>query len=335
MNIDKVLKELNKNVADEDQFKVASKQPEGYFVTERVSTGNPYLDYKIGGGIPMGRFTLMLGGEGSGKTSITLLAAANLQKEKGKYVVYFDAEGTVNDTYIERFNIDPNLFIHHKDKNLENMLNAAEAFSRSTDVGMIVVDSIPMFVSTVLEEKSAEDNTMAIDARKYNARMPIIYGNCTRRNIALVGINFYKKDPGAMGDPRILTRGEWQKYMSSLTIEFTKKNNNLIKDNSKSVIGVTLDTRVKKSKLHKADAKDDFQVNFYYDFGFDKFDDYASLFVELGIIERKGAWYYFPNQHKEQGLSKVAEFLENNPEYLEELRVMITEGVPEPQNEEE
>ena len=337
MKIHEALKQLNKNVAKADQFKIASDQPKEHFVTEFYSTGNPYLDYKLGGGLPKGRFVLLLGGEGSAKTSISLITASNVQKE-GKYVVYLDGENTVDESYLNRFNINRDLFIHHKDANLESMLNSAEVFSKSEDVGMIVIDSIPSFTSTVVEQKGAEDATMAVEARKYNARMPIIYSNTSRRNILLVGINFYKIDPGAMGDPRKIPRGEWQKYMSSLTLEFKKPSDGLILDNSKSPIGVRLGVKIKKSKLMKFNAKEGFNINFYYDFGFNIFDDYAEMLVEKEIISKSGSWYSLPSIEpnmtlsKLQGLHKVSEFLEDNPEYLEEL-IKLKDGRTNNDNE--
>ncbi len=315
-----VLKRLNKDKAEEDKIKIASEQPEGYFVRNVVPTGSPYLDYRINstigkGGLVKGSFNLFVGGEGAGKSSIALSAAAQEQKETGKYVVYFDGEGTVSDSYIDRMGVDRKLFIHKSGRNLEEMLDTAQELSLSSDVGMIIIDSIPIFVSTVIEGKSAEDNTMAVEARKFTARMPLIEGNCRSRSIALLGLSFYTLDPGSNGDPRILKRGVWQKLMSNLTVEFTKKD--IIKDENKKPIGHIIDVRLKKSKLQAYDAKDVFQINFYYDYGFDKYDEYTSVLIEEGIVKQGGAWYAFPNENSEEikqnGKSKVIAYLKENP----------------------
>jgi RecA/RadA recombinase len=325
-NLKDVLKTLNKNRADIDQFKMASEMGDSYFQTDVVSTGSPYLNYKIQkeygrGGIPRGRFTLVVGGEGSGKTSLVLLAARNMQLE-GKVVVYFDAEATVNQSYIDRFNIDLNFFLHYKGSNLEEMLDAAEALSTAEEVGMIVIDSIPAFTSKIVEDKSAEDHTIGIEAKKFNARMPIIYGNCTRRNIALVAINFYKLNPGAMGDPRVLSRGVWQLFMASLTLEFTKKD--LIKTKSGDVLGHNIDVRIKKSKLQEFDAKSEFTLKFYYGSGFSKFDEYTDILIDSNVITRGGPYYQLPSVEgtegqKLLGRDAVVEFFTNNEEYLDSV----------------
>lgn len=315
-----VLKKLNKDRAEEDKIKIASEQPEGYFVRNVIPTGSPYLDYRINneigkGGLVKGSFNLIIGGEGAGKSSIALLAAAQEQKTTGQYVVYWDAEGTVNDSYIRRMGVDLSKFIYYKGRNLEEMLDTIQELSLSTDIGMIILDSIPIFVSTVIENKSAEDNNMAVEARKMSSRFPIIEGNCSRRNIALVGLTYYTLNPGSMGDPRILKRGEWQRYMSNLTIELTKKD--LIKDESKKPIGHTIDVRLKKSKLQAYDSKDAFQIDFYYDFGFNNFDEYTSILIEQGIVKQTSAWFSFPNENgeeiKQNGKTKVVNYLKENP----------------------
>ena len=319
-NLKATLAKLNKVLSEGDMFKLASEQPEDYFKIHYLSTGSPYFDYKLQtedfGGVPIGRTTIVVGTEGSGKTSFALMVGAIMQKTTGKYLVYFDGERTVSESYIDRLGIDRSLFLHYKDNNLERMLDAAQEFSVTEGIGMIVIDSLPMFTSTVVEEKAAEQNTIGIEARKYNTKMPIIGGNCSRYNIALLCINQYRKDPGSMGDPRVMPRGEWQKFHSSLTIDLTKKD--LIFDKEKRLIGNAIDVRIKKSKLEAFDKKE-FTVNFYYDYGFDRFDDGTALLIETGIIDQAGSWFVLPNDEKIQGQANVADFFRSNEEYMEEL----------------
>lgn len=324
-SIKDVLKRLNKNRAELDKIKPAAEHPEDYFKRDYIPTGSPYLDYRIKkelgkGGFIKGAFNMLIGGEGSAKSSIALITAHNCQKE-GKYVVYFDGEGSTNESYLQRFCIDKDLFIYHKGRNLEDMLDSAEAFSTTEDVGMIIFDSIPIFTSTIVENKSASDNHMAVEARRWTARFPIIEGNAIRRNICLLGLSFYTMDPGAMGDPRVLKRGAWQKLASNLSIELTKKD--IIKDDEKKPIGHKIDVRIKKSKVMEYDAKDVFQINFYYQFGFDKYDEYTSIFIEEGLINQSSAWFDFPSKDGEeikiQGKASVAAYFKENEEDFNHL----------------
>lgn len=318
-SINDILKKLNKAKAEEDRIKVADKQEESFFVRDVIPTGSPYLDYKINsrigkGGFIKGAFNLLVAGEGVGKTSLALMACANEQKKTGKYAVYYDGEAAVTDSYLTRFGVDKSKFIYHKGRNLEEMLDDVEAMSTADDVGIIVLDSIPIFVSSVVESKSASDNNMAVEARKWTARMTIIEGNCNRRGIAIIGISFYTMDPGAMGDPRTLKRGVWQKLMSNLTLEMTKKD--VIKDDNKNPIGHVIDVRTKKSKLQAYDAKDVFQINFYYNYGFNDYDEYTQIFIEEGIVLQGGPYYSFADKYgvevKVQGKAKLIDHFKSN-----------------------
>lgn len=130
-----------------------------------------------------------------------------------------------------------------------------------------------------------------------------------------------------MGDPRVLKRGEWQKFMSNLTLELTKKD--IIKNDHGKPIGHVIDVRIKKSKLQEYDAKDVFQINFYYQYGFNKYEEYASVLIEEGIIEQRGAWFFFANKDGEelkfQGKSKIVDHIKSNEEDFQSLLSRIGE----------
>lgn len=319
-NLKDILSKINKTRDEADKVKLASELSLNAPI---ISTGSPKLDYRIAretgqGGIQLGRFTILVGGEGSGKTLIALKAAANAQKKTGKFVVIFDGEGTIDDSYYTRSGLNPELTYHVKSNNLEDMLDTAEEFSKADDVCMIIIDSIPIFFSTAVEAKSAEDNTIGIEAKKFNARMPIIYGRCLNRNISIIAITFYKLDPGAMGsDPRKLSRGEWQRYMSALTLDLSKGE--LIKDENGKIIGHTLRVRIKKSKQDSYDPKEMFEIDLYYSSGYDVFGEFVSILIDKGIIQKGGAWYTTPDGQKFQGEAKVCEYYKDNPEVLMEL----------------
>lgn len=317
-----VLKKLNKNKSEEDKIKIASDYGEEFFVKKTVSTSSPYLDYLFKG-YTKGGYNSIIAKGGAGKTTFALSAGANEIEITGKYVVYYDAEGTIDDSYIARTGINWDKVVYYKGRNLEDMLDNIEEMSKADDVGMIILDSIPIFVSSVVEAKSAGDNNMSVEARKYSARMPIIEGNCSRRDIALLGLTSYKTDPGAMGDPRYLPRGLWQYTMGNTIIDLTKQEK--IFDKNKKLIGHVLDVRVKKSKLVPYDEKEVFKVNFYYDGVFNEIDEYAQVISRSSVCTLGGAgWITFPNkdgeEKKVQGTDKFAEYLKENKEDFEFLK---------------
>jgi len=323
-DIKTVLKRLNKSKSESDQFKIASKQEEDYFDWKFYDSGSDMLNNFLGGGVPRG-LVILTGKKAAGKTSCSLIFAKNVTDKK-KHVIYFDGEHSVKKSEhsfpVKDLGVDMNYFVHHKGSNLEEMLDAAEAFATSEDVGMIVIDSIKAFNPTAMEEKSAEQTGMGNQARKYGERINILLDLCERRNILLLGINQWRTDLNVMhGDNRTLPGGGWQEYFACKIIDFTKKE--LIIDSNKNLIGHTLHVRVKKSKIKATDPKEVLELNYFYGVGFDKIADSVELLIQKDIIHRGGAWFNFPeefDQEKIQGKHNLIEHLRNNTELLEALK---------------
>lgn len=325
--LEETLKKLNKGKAEQDQVKKVSDIET--LNLDFSSSGSAYLDYYMDNKVvPLGAMTLLTGWEGSGKSSIALIIAKELQKKfPTKTVAVLDGEQTITDSHIERFELDKSRLIIYRDSVLENMLDTAEAFSQSEDVCAIIIDSVKAFFSIAVEAKSAEDYSIGIEAKKFGTRFPIINANCARREIAFIPINQWRENPGAMGsDPRVLPAGQWNKYMPFTHLDFTKKD--LIKDENKNVIGHKLDVRIRKSKAGAYDKKEVITLNFYYDGGFKETDEYAQIFCESGVAKQGGAgWITFPDkdgvEKKVQGTDKFAEYLKANPEDFEFLKQQL------------
>ena len=320
--LEDTLKKLNKGKREQDNYSLLKGKE---IVRTRTSTGSPYLDY-LSGGFMNGGYNCLVAKGGSGKSSISLLACKDTIDRRGKVAVYFDGEGTLDDSYFKRMGINKDKFIHIRHRNLERMLDEAEAFAQADEVGIIVFDSIPIFKSTVVQEKSASDYTIGIEAQRWGTRMTLIEGYAVARDICLLGLQHYKKDPGVMmGDNRTLSRGEWQGTMMNTFIDLTKKK--IILDENKNIIGHTLDVRIKKSKGSAYDPTEVFSVNFYNEGGFNQIDEYARVFIETEIVKQGGAWIKFPNVNAEeisvQGVDKFIEHLKNNPEDFEFLKQQL------------
>ena len=323
-NIKEVLKKLNKSKEEADKYKVASKQEKDYFDWHFNTTTSDIFDNHIGGGVPSG-LVINTGKNASGKTSLSLIVAGAITKKK-KYVIYFDGEHSVKDSKksfpAKDLGVDFDYFIHRKGSNLEVMLDDAEAFATSEDVGMIIIDSIKSFNPTAMEEKSADQTGMGNQARKYGERINILLDLCERRNILLWGINQWRTDLGVMhGDNRTLPGGAWQEYYACMIIDLTKKD--LIKNENKKVIGHKMHVRIKKSKVQAHDSKEVLELNYFYGVGFDKIADAVEQLINDDVIQKKGAWFIFPeefDQENIQGKEKVIELLRENNELLEALK---------------
>lgn len=317
-----VLKKLNKDKAESDKIGFLRDMPSDFLSKGFISTGSAYLDSKVGGHNRTG-MTLLTGWESSGKSSLFLMAVREAQlKYPDKVPVIFDGEGSISDSYLDRMGVDKNNLIIRKEKRLESVLDEAEAFSLADDVSLIGFDSIKSFFSSIDEAKSAEEYSIGGSAKRWNTRVPIISANCFRRGIPLIFVHQWRRDPGKMmGDNRVLSGGEWVKYMPDLHLDLTKKE--LILDDNKEPIGHVLDVRIKKSKNTAYDGTDTNSLNLYYDGGFNKTDEYVNVLIEKDIVKQGGAWFTFPNENgeeiKQNGKSKVIAYLKENPDTFDFL----------------
>ena len=323
-SVEEILKKLNRVKLKNDEAPHIGILGDKKIIRGSLSTGSPYLDYLLGGGLTRGGYNTIVGSGGAGKSSISLMACKDAIS-KGLKAVYYDGEYTMDESYFTRMNVDKHKLVLEQGRNLEEMLDFIEQMSTADDVGVIIIDSIPVFYATAVEAKSAGDNHIGIEAKRFQTRMTIIEGNCARRGIALIGLTSYRLNPNAMGDPRVLPRGEWQKTMNNVFLDITKKDIILNKD--KVAIGHKLDVRIKKTKTNTYNPKHVFTLDFFYDGGFNKDREYVSLFLEHELIQKSGAWINFEDQNGEevkvQGKEAAVQYFLNDKECFDGYKRML------------
>src|SRR5215475_8182157 len=105
---------------------------------ETTPTGSLSLDLALGGGIPKGRIIEVYGPESSGKTTLTLHAIAEIQKQGGT-AAFIDAEHALDPAYAKRIGVDTNNLLLSQPDNGEQALEITETLVRSNAVDLIVV----------------------------------------------------------------------------------------------------------------------------------------------------------------------------------------------------
>ena len=114
--LEDVLKKYNKGKENESVVQMADKTN---LKKKTTSTGSPYLDLLTGGGHAQGGFNLIVADGGTGKSSKALLAIKEEQESTGRIGVYYDGEGTLEDSYIERMGVDRSKLLVVRGRNLE------------------------------------------------------------------------------------------------------------------------------------------------------------------------------------------------------------------------
>lgn len=183
-NLDEVIQRLNK------QFKYgvrATTAEEAVGDIHRIPFGVAMPDICTGGGVPAGRFTMVYGKRGSGKTYLALRAVANAQKlcrrcfkEKGQCeckkdkkkkefepcrVVYVDVEGALNKSWMERLGVDLKQLVVINPVSAEETIDAIREFILQDVMDVLVLDSIAALQPISENERSSVEWTQGLLAR--------------------------------------------------------------------------------------------------------------------------------------------------------------------------
>jgi recombination protein RecA len=130
-----------------------------------ISTGAINLDAATGiGGVPRGRITEIFGPESSGKTTLSLHLAANVQRTGG-VAAYVDAEHALDIDYARKLGVDvENLLVSQPDTG-EQGLEIVEILVRSGAVDIVIIDSVAALVPKAEIEGEMGDSHVGLQAR--------------------------------------------------------------------------------------------------------------------------------------------------------------------------
>src|SRR5512132_2112947 len=200
-----------------------------------ISTGAINLDAATGiGGIPRGRITEIYGPESSGKTTLTLHLAANVQRAGG-VAAYVDAEHALDIEYAKKLGVDvDNLLVSQPDTG-EQALEIVEILVRSGAIDVIVVDSVAALVPKAELDGEMGDSHVGLHARLMSQALRKLTASVSRTNTCLVFINQIREKIGVMfGNPETTTGGRALKFFASVRVEVRRAA--AIKDGD-SVVG--------------------------------------------------------------------------------------------------
>lgn len=132
---------------------------------QTVPSGSLALDIALGiGGYPKGRIVEVYGPESSGKTTVSLHAIAEVQKNGGT-AAFIDAEHALDPVYAQKLGVNIDELLLSQPDTGEQALEIAEHLVRSGAVDMIVVDSVAALVPKAEIEGEMGDSHVGLQAR--------------------------------------------------------------------------------------------------------------------------------------------------------------------------
>lgn len=278
------------------------------------------LDDILGGGLAKGRIIEIYGPESSGKTSLSLMAIAESQKEGGQ-CGFIDAEHALDTDYAHKLGVDlPNLTITQPDYGEQ----ALELLDRMVDTGLfsvIVVDSVAALTPKAELEGEMGESKIGLHARLMSQALRKITAKVHKTNTTVIFINQLREKIGVMfGNPEVTTGGNALKFYASQRLDVRKGPQ--IKEGD-IVVGGTMRISVIKNKIAPPFRKTELKM--YFNKGIDKMDDLLNICEAKGIIKKGGSWYSYGDTKLGQGAVTVANLLRDNPELVEELQVKLNE----------
>lgn len=329
--LDKYIKGVNKDLGDKVTIGFANELDLDYGTIVSPILALASLmgkDDGTPGGFPRGRITVIAGPEKSGKTTLCLQTlAAEMISAPNDYFLWVDTETSFDEDYARLLGIDFTRLLFITGGIMHDIMNRVQELSELGLIAAIVVDSVGGLTPvTELEsskgEKHGLEKTHMLDLqRKMGQFFRMINPYIAPKRIALVMIAHVYQDPGRQG-AYVVKGGNALKHWGHVRLMVSRMNDQSTKQkvqmpdgNEKEVfIGHDVIIRLDKTRQNSKEGQS-VVIPYRYGIGLDAVESTISVAINLGIVNRAGAWY----THKElkvQGRARVVEhFTSNKAEY--------------------
>jgi len=314
--LDMALKQIEK------QFGTGSiiKMGEGtHAKVEASSSGSLALDIALGiNGYPKGRIMEVYGPESSGKTTVSLHAIAEVQKNGGR-AAFIDAEHALDPVYARKLGVDIDELLLSQPDTGEQALEIAEALVRSGAVDIIVVDSVAALVPQKEIEGEMGDSHVGLQARLMSQALRKLSGAINKSKTIAIFINQIREKVGVMfGNPETTPGGRALKFYSSVRLEVRRAEQLKL---GNDIVGNK--TRIKVVKNKMAPPFRIAEVDIMYGEGISREGEILDIGSEVDIVQKSGSWFSYNGERLGQGRENAKIFLKENPEIREEIRKNI------------
>ena len=210
----------------------------------------------------------------------------------------------------------------------EQALEITEALVRSGALDVVVLDSVAALVPRVEIEGEMGDSHVGIQARLMSQALRKLSGAIKQSNVAVMFTNQLRDKIGVMyGSPETTSGGRALKFYASVRLDIRRTR--AIKAGGGEVVGNRTRVRVTKNKVAPPFREAEFDIMFL-EGGISKSGEILDLATELGIIEKRGAFYRYNDGLLGQGREASKSFLVENSALAEEIEAQVRQhyGLP-------
>ena len=284
-----------------------------------ISTGSLGLDIALGiGGLPRGRIVEIYGPESSGKTTLTLQVIAEAQKAGGT-CAFIDAEHALDPLYARDLGVNIDDLLVSQPDTGEQALEICDMIVRSGAVDAVIIDSVAALTPKAEIEGEMGDHHVGLQARLMSQALRKMAANIKNSNTLVIFINQIRMKIGVMfGSPETTTGGNALKFYASVRLDIRRISS--IKE-GEEIIGNETRVKVIKNKIAPPFKRAEFQI--LYGKGIYHLGEVVDLGVQLGLVEKAGAWYSYKGERIGQGKKNACEFLGSHPNLAEEIEQQV------------
>jgi recombination protein RecA len=288
---------------------------------ESIPTGALALDMALGiGGLPRGRIVEIYGPESSGKTTLATHVVAEAQRNGG-VCAYIDAEHAMDPVYARAIGVNVDDLLISQPDTGEQALEITDMLIRSGALDVLVIDSVAALTPRAEIEGDMGDHHVGLQARLMSQALRKITGNLSKSDTICIFINQLREKIGVIyGSPEVTPGGRALKFYASVRIDIRRIEQ--IKDGTE-VVGNRTRAKVVKNKCGAPFKQAEFDI--MYGQGISREGSLLDVAVELGFINKAGAWFTYEGEQMGQGRENVKNFLKENPQMMAEIDQRVRE----------
>lgn len=345
-SIKDILKDINKNFGEGVVTIGVDKTKKAKF-----SLGSPGLDFCTYNSIPEGIFIELSGSEGSGKTLISFLIAADYSKkelkkpeEERRHILFVDCEGTADPEWAytaTKYDMNATdiqtIYLTPTGQSAEQIFDMVREFAQSGKIGLIIFDSLTAIAPQQTNDESFEKKDMGGLSKPLADFVKRCTGLFNKNRTTFIGINGNIMNISGYGNPETTAGGTYWKRACSLRLKVKKglpfdEDGNELKSSAENPAGHIIETGLLKSKFCRSDRKLGI-CHLHYRKGIDFIWDTIETAITLGLIDNstQGSFKLIDpetgetlidnegNELKIRGKKNIKPYFEERPELFKKL----------------
>ena len=297
-----------------------------------IPTGNLLIDRALGvGGFPRGRIVEIYGPESSGKTTLTLTAIAQAQKNGG-LAAFVDVEHALDPQYAKKLWVNMDNLLVSQPSSGEEALRIVETLVRSNALDVIVLDSVAALVTKQELDGEIGDSTVGAQARLMSAAMRKLTSIIAKARTTCIFTNQIREKIGVMfGNPETTPGGRALKFYSSVRVDIRRIG--AIKHTDGTVSGNRTRLKVVKNKVAPPFTEAEFDI--MYNEGISAVGSLLDLALEHGILLKRGSWFSYKGEQLGQGRDATKDALKADEKMYAEIEQKVKNALSGNVEEEE